>query len=83
MMNQHNLTLSSIKYPGGLRIVECKTCRYAFAAEFDAQGIIKLETKESLNKGDIYASHSLFQTPKIELDLNVGADVETGYDTDV
>jgi hypothetical protein len=76
MNSLHNLKISPVNYPRGLRIVECDTCRYAFAAEFDAQGIIRLETKESINRGDVSASHSLFQTPKIELDLNVGADVE-------
>jgi len=77
MNNLHHLKMSPVRYPGGLRIVECDTCQYAFAAEFDALGIIKLETKESINKGDIHASHSLFQTPKIELSLTVGTDVET------
>ena len=73
---QHQLVLSRVKYPGGLRIVECKECKYAFAAEFDTHGIIKMETKEAINQGDAYASHSLFQTPVIELELNFGADLE-------
>ena len=56
--------------------MECESCRYAFAAEFDTQGVIKMETKEAINQGDAYASHTLFQTPKIELTLNIGADLE-------
>ncbi|MCP4422574.1 MAG: hypothetical protein GY805_38680 [Chloroflexi bacterium] len=73
---QHHLVISPIKYPGGLRIVECETCSYAFATETDLQGIIKMETKESINQGDAYASHTLFQTPKIKLALNFGMDME-------
>jgi hypothetical protein len=74
---QHHLVMSPVKYPGGLRILECHDCQYAFAVEFDAQGILKMETKESINRGDSFASHSLFQTPKIELELNFGADIES------
>lgn len=77
MNNLHQLKISSTRYPGGLRIVECDTCRYAFAAEFDAQGIIKLETRVGINPGDAHATHSMFQTPQIELNLRFGADVET------
>lgn len=73
---EHQLVLSRVKYPGGLRIVECRECQYAFAAEFDTQGIIKMETKEAINRGDGYASHSLFQTPEIQLTLDFGADLE-------
>ncbi|MCB9006877.1 MAG: hypothetical protein H6656_05850 [Ardenticatenaceae bacterium] len=73
---QHHLVLSRVKYPGGLRLVECQECQYAFAVEFDAHGVIKMETKESINKGDQTATHSLFQTPAIELEVNFGADLE-------
>ncbi|MCA9898960.1 MAG: hypothetical protein KC433_12285 [Anaerolineales bacterium] len=73
----HELKISPVRYPGGLRIVECQDCRYAFAAEFDAQGIIKLDTKESINKGDIHASHRMFQTPQIELELSMAAELDT------
>ncbi|MAT98702.1 MAG: hypothetical protein CL608_16285 [Anaerolineaceae bacterium] len=74
---QHQLVISPVRYPGGLRIVQCHDCQYAFAAEFDAQGIIKMETKETFNHGDAYASHSLFQTPTIELELSFDAELET------
>ena len=80
MSNLHELKISPVRYPGGLRIVECDACRYAFAAEFDAQGIIKLDTKESINQGDIHASHRLFQTPQIELELDMAAELDNDDD---
>ena len=61
MSKQHLLTVSDVKYPGGLRIVECHECRYAFAVEVDQYGIMELDTRVTINEGDYTASHSLFQ----------------------
>ncbi len=63
MSKHHQLRISPIQYPGGLRIVECETCRYAFAAEINEAGMLQQETKEQFNEGDLDASHSLFQVP--------------------
>lgn len=72
----HTLEVSNVQYPGGLRIVECTVCDYAFAAEVDSSGILKMDTKEVFNYGDTNASHSLFQTPEIDLELRVTAEME-------
>ncbi|MEZ4594095.1 MAG: hypothetical protein R3D55_23585 [Chloroflexota bacterium] len=79
MSHVHTLKISPIRYPGGLRIVECDSCRYAFAVELDAQGVIKWQTKESINTGDIHATHQLFQTPQIELELQAEIDVDNKF----
>jgi hypothetical protein len=79
---QHQLVVSRVKYPGGLRFVECQICSYAFVAEFDTQGTIKLETKESINQGDAYASHTLFQTPEIHLELNMDGEFYSEAEVD-
>ena len=63
MSKHHQLRISPSQYPGGLRIVECETCRYAFAAEINEAGMLQQETKEQFNEGDLDASHSLFQVP--------------------
>jgi hypothetical protein len=70
---QHQLKISPIQYPGGLRIVECETCRYAFAAEINEVGMLQQETKVQINEGDLDASHSLFQVPTgplVEISIN-------------
>jgi hypothetical protein len=71
MNQQHSITISSIKYPGGLRIVECSECNYAFAAEVDTVGVIDLSTKVPINQGDLSASHSFFQTPEVQPELSI------------
>ncbi|MBK7896535.1 MAG: hypothetical protein WAS33_03025 [Candidatus Promineifilaceae bacterium] len=76
MSHVHTLKISPIRYPGGLRIVECDSCRYAFAVEFDAQGAVKWHTKEWINRGDSHATHHLFQTPQIALELQAQVEVE-------
>lgn len=63
MNKHHELIISPIQYPGGLRIVECKSCSYAFAAEVNEVGMLEQETKVQINEGDLNASHSLFQVP--------------------
>jgi hypothetical protein len=79
MSQLHQITMSSLAYPGGLRIFECKQCRYAFAAEVDATGVLDLNTKVPINQGDLAASHNLFQTPEIQLELEVSAEMERDY----
>lgn len=63
MNNVHKLQISPVRYPGGLRIVECTSCRYAFAAEINAAGVLDHSTREQFNAGDLDASHSLFEVP--------------------
>lgn len=75
-MKNHQLMVAKTKYPGGLRLYECDECRYAFAAEVDQNGIIEMHSKVMINDGDYQASHSLFQTPEIDLELSVSSDVE-------
>ena len=73
MNNHHELSISPIQYPGGLRIVECVTCRYAFAAEINEVGMLQQESKVQINEGDLDASHSLFQVPDgplLEISIN-------------
>ncbi|MEM7800214.1 MAG: hypothetical protein AAF633_13555 [Chloroflexota bacterium] len=47
-----------------MRIFECKSCRYAFAATVDEHGIIMHETRVPINHGDPNATHTLFQIPE-------------------
>ena len=75
MSKQHSLAMSSIKYPGGLRIVECQECSYAFAAEVDAVGVIDLASKVPINHGDLSVSHNFFQTPEIRPELSISGKV--------
>ena len=73
MSKQHQLHISPIQYPGGLRIVECETCRYAFAAETSDVGMLQYETQVQINEGDLDASHTLFQVPTgplLEISIN-------------
>lgn len=63
MNHSHELKISPVNYPGGLRIVECSTCRYAFAAEINGAGVLDHETRVQFNEGDVDASHSLFEVP--------------------
>ena len=73
MSKQHQLHISPIQYPGGLRIVECETCRYAFAAEINDVGMLQYETQVQINEGDFNASHTLFQVPTgplLEISIN-------------
>jgi hypothetical protein len=79
MNKQHSLTISNIKYPGSLRIVECNECNYAFAAEVDTVGVIDLATKVPINQGDLSVSHNFFQTPQIRPELSISAKVRTHY----
>ena len=74
-MKQHHLTLRSVRYPGGLRIIECESCSYALAVEVDQSGIIRMETAVSLDHGDYSVSHAFFQAvdemPTLGFDANV------------
>lgn len=73
MNKHHELIISPIQYPGGLRIVECNSCQYAFAAEINEVGMLKQESKVPINEGDLDASHSLFQVPSgplLEISIN-------------
>ena len=63
MNNQHKLKISPVNYPGGLRIIECGSCSYAFAAEINSAGVLDHETRVQINEGDLNASHSLFELP--------------------
>lgn len=74
-MAKHALSMSKTRYPGGLRIVACRDCSYAFAAEVDAAGVIDLSTKVPVNQGDLTATHSFFQTPQIQPELSISARV--------
>ena len=76
MNKQHQLIISPIQYPGGLRIVECEVCRYAFAAEVNELGMLRQETKVPINEGDLDASHSLFQVPSGPLlEISISAEI--------
>lgn len=75
MQNDHQVVMSPVKYPGGLRIFECNQCRYAFAAKIDDAGVIMFDTRVRVNNGDLEATHSLFMTPVIELEMETNASV--------
>ncbi len=49
MNKHHELIISPIQYPSGLRIVECESCSYAFAAEVNEVGMLEQETKVQIN----------------------------------
>jgi len=74
-MSSHKLRISLTSYPNGLRFIECNKCRYAFMVEFD-NGVIQFDTREIINRGDISASHILFQVS--EIDVSLGIDASTG-----
>ena len=42
MMQQHNVVMSSRRYPRGLRFFECRDCNYAFMAEVQALSLIHI-----------------------------------------
>ena len=63
MSNLHELKISPVRYPGGLRIVECDACRYAFAAEINEAYVLDIDTRIQINEGDLDASHTLFEVP--------------------
>lgn len=76
MNKQHTLAMSQVKYPRGLRIIECQECRYAFAVEVDNQNVLQMHTRVKINEGDFEASHAYFQIPEIEPVLQVSADLD-------
>lgn len=63
MSKHHQLKISPTHYPGGLRIVECETCRYAFAAEINEAGVLDHITRIQFNEGELEVSHALFEVP--------------------
>ena len=71
----HQLIISPVNYPRGLRIIECESCRYAFAAEINEAGVLQQDTKVQINEGDINASHTLFQVPTGPL-VEISVDAE-------
>lgn len=71
---QHKVTMSPRKYPKGLRIFECDTCQYAFAAEVNKQNILRYDTKVTINYGDLDVAHAIFQMPDDSLTLHMTAD---------
>lgn len=75
MSQTHEIKISPRTYPNGLRIFECKQCRYAFAAEVNNKGTIQFETRVPINHGDQTASHTFFQTPQINLFADFSLDV--------
>lgn len=77
MSEQHYLTMQPTKYPNGLRIFECRECRYAFAAEVDQYGVFLPGSKVVINSGNSRAAHTFFHTPEIDVELVVLADVES------
>lgn len=76
MQKQHKMFMSPKKYPGGLRIFECETCRYAFAAEVGEHDIIRYDTKVTFNYGDLEAAHTIFQMPDEPLTLSMGSAID-------
>ena len=82
MQKNHKLTQSARKYPRGLRIFECDTCEYAFAAEVNEHDVIQYETKVTINYGDLDAAHALFHIPEDQLTLNIGSSTDIASDFD-
>lgn len=76
MDKQHILKMAEIKYPGGLRIIECETCSYAFAVEFDGDDVMQMHTKVKINEGNCEAAHSYFHIPEIKPSLRIAAETE-------
>ena len=66
IMKHHKLTMSKREYPGGLRIIECEECAYAWVAEVNQYGAIRADTKIKINRGDLEASHSYIHAPQVE-----------------
>lgn len=73
MTQQHNVVMSSRRYPRGLRFFECRDCSYAFIAEVHPNDVPDLKTRVPVNAGDRRATHSLFAAPPISLTVVVGA----------
>ena len=76
MNEQHNLRLSETTYAGGLRIVECESCDYKFAAEVNEHGLIQMGSKVPINYGDLHAFHTYFQAPDEPPELRLSAGIE-------
>lgn len=76
MDKQHILKMAEIKYPGGLRIIECEECSYAFAVEFDRFDVMQMHTKVKINEGDCEVAHSFFYIPEIKPSLRISAEAE-------
>ena len=76
MSDHHQLVITKATYPGGLKLVECTACEYAFAAEFDAHNIIQYNTKVTINYGDLHAVHTFFQVPEEMPVLSISAEME-------
>lgn len=74
MTKEHTLLMSKVKYPRGLRIIECQECRYAFAVEVDNQNIMQMHTRVKINEGDFEASHAYFHIPEVEPVLKISAE---------
>ena len=75
MIQQHNVVMSSKRYPDRLRIFECRDCDYAFMAKLGPGGIVDPLSRVPINHGDLKAAHSLFTAPRIELELKAGVDI--------
>lgn len=80
MIQQHRVVMSNAKYRDGLRVFECRDCDYAFMAELGPGGVMDPTTRVPVNHGDLQAVHTIFQVPRIDLELNVGADIDMGPD---
>ena len=77
MMQQHNVVMSSRRYPRGLRFFECRDCNYAFMAEVGANDVPDLTTRVPVNAGYPRATHSLFASPPISLSFGGGATADS------
>jgi hypothetical protein len=82
MPKTHKMTMSARKGSKGLRIFECESCSYAFAAEVNAQDVIQYGTKVTINYGDLEAAHTLFQIPDDELTLNISSSINPEMEED-
>ena len=82
MPETHKMTISSRKGSNGLRIFECDSCSYAFAAEVNGHDIIQYDTKVTINYGDLKAAHALFQIPEEELTLRIHSTFDPEKDED-
>ena len=74
-MKQHKLTMSHVKYPGGIRIIECTECSYALVTEVDQFGIVQMDARVKINYGDPEASHSYVHAPQDERDEDIYAQI--------
>jgi len=75
MSEQHTLRTTKKDYPGGLKLIECTTCNYAFAAEVNEHDIIDLGSKVTINYGDLHAAHTFFQAPEEAPTLTISAEL--------